>query len=206
MSAFKDLTGMKFGRLTVIEFVGVINGRAYFKCRCDCGNIHIVSGRNLKSGEVKSCGCLRKEKFTHTTHGLKHSKYYNIWQLIKRRCYNPNCKEYPNYGGRGITVYEPWINDFQAFYNYISTLEHFGEKGYSLDRENNDGNYEPGNLRWATRAEQARNRRSNVIVEYQGEKMTLTEAAEKSGINRGTLNSRYYAGDTGDELFRPVKK
>ena len=100
-------------------------------------------------------------------------------------------------------MYEPWINDFKAFYEYVSQLEHFGKKGYSLDRIDNNVNYEPGNLRWATKIEQARNKNNNRIVEYEGEKMTLAEAAEKSGIPYYVLSSRIQRGWSEKNLFAP---
>ncbi|MBQ7705889.1 MAG: hypothetical protein IJT73_10795 [Selenomonadaceae bacterium] len=115
-------------------------------------------------------------------------------------------KPHKNYGGRGITVYPAWIDDFQAFYDYVSKLEHFGETGYTLDRIDNDGNYEPDNLRWADAKTQQRNTRKNVFVEYQGQKMTLTEASEKSGINLKTLKDRLKRGETGEYLFRLPKR
>lgn len=205
---FQDLTGKRFGRLLVLGIAykkpRKSGGTAiYWRCRCECGKEVIVAGNNLKR-ETQSCGCLHKEGL-HKTHGLSYNKYYRTWADIKKRCYNPNSKDYPNYGARGITMYEGWINDFQAFFDYISTLPHFGEDGYSLDRENNDGNYEPGNLRFATQTQQNRNTRRNIVVEYDGREMCLTEAAELSGIAYSVLIQRYHAGDRGEKLFRPVE-
>ena len=203
---FKDMVGQKYGKLTIIERAeNDKHGNACWRCRCSCGAEVTVVGQSLRKGNTKSCGCLHDEG-NRTTHGMKHSKIYKTWRGIKSRCYNPNNKSFKNYGGRGITMYEPWINDFQAFFAYVSTLEHYGEDGYTLDREDNDGNYEPGNLRWADRKTQSRNRRGRRIVEYNGEKMTLAEAAEKSGINYDTLLMRYRAGDyERGRLFRPVR-
>lgn len=165
MSKLIDLTGQKFGRLTVIERAEkpchVHDAAAYWKCRCDCGKEKIVSGKNLMYGKSLSCGCLSKEvaRKLHLKHKAHNTSLYNRWTNMKHRCLNPNNTSYKYYGGRGITVCEEWRNDFQAFYDYVSKLPHFGEKGYSLDRINNDGNYEPGNVRWATAKEQANNRR-----------------------------------------------
>lgn len=198
-STRKDLTGQVFGRLTVLAYDHTENKRAYWLCRCECGNTCVVSGKLLRNGGTKSCGCL------HTKHGLKHDPTYEAWHAIKQRCFNPNREDYCLYGARGITICPAWINNPVAFIEYVKTLEHCGEKGYSLDRIDNNKNYEPGNLRYATQSEQNRNKRRNVIVEYRGEQMTLADAAEKSGINYGTLNTRYHAGDRGDRLFRPVK-
>lgn len=210
MGAFIDLTGMKFGRLVVLGLAykkpRKRGGYAYYwRCRCECGKEKIVCGECLRGGNTKSCGCLREDFPNRTTHGLVGTTPYNIWLNIKQRCLNPNNKDYKDYGARGITIYEPWINDFLAFYEYVSTLEHFNEPGYTLDRKDNNGNYEPGNLRWATPAEQGRNKRNNYLVEYDGRKMTLMEASELSGISYTALLKRYHCGDRGDRLFRPVK-
>ena len=200
VSEVKDLSGLKFGRLTVLNYDHKdASNKSYWLCECECGNECTVQGYLLTSGKTKSCGCLTRE--CNTTHGMCHSKIHETWTNIKQRCFNPNNKAYKNYGERGITMYTAWIDDFQAFYEYVSTLEHYGEEGYTLDRENNDGNYEPGNLRWATKKEQQRNRRSNIFVEYNGKKMTLAEASEKSKVCHETLRERLGRGLTGFPLF-----
>lgn len=204
-----DLTGNTYGRLTVISRAGKDkHGNYLWNCKCSCksGKIITVRAASLKSGKTQSCGCLHKEKMLEavTTHGKTHDKIYGVWKSINKRCNNPNCKDYPNYGGRGITVCERWLV-FENFYEDVSKLPHFGEKGYSLDRINNDGDYEPSNVRWAMQKQQIRNTRVNHLVEYQGQEMTLGEAAEKIGINYRTLNYRYHTGKRGDELFKPVR-
>lgn len=204
---------MRFGRLTVLrvdhkQVVGK-RYRYYWLCKCDCGKEHVARGDQLKSGNTQSCGCLhsetaRKQAISlHYLHGLSHTLTYRKWQNVNKRCFDTRCKCYARYGGRGISVFPAWRNDFLAFYDYVSSLDHFGEAGYTLDRINNDGDYEPGNLRWANATTQARNRRSNIVVEYKGEKMTLLEASEKSGLSYGCLSGRYDRGDRGDWLFRP---
>ena len=156
-----DIVGERFGRLTVIDrTVNSPDGKAQFKCQCDCGNIVTVRARNLRCGLTRSCGCLFQ--INHfKTHEQSKNPLYGVWQGMKQRCYNSRKNSFKNYGGRGITVYEEWRDDFQAFYDYVSKLEHFGEPGRTLDRINNDGNYEPGNVRWATRKEQNNNKRNN---------------------------------------------
>ena len=209
MSALKDLTGQKFGRLTVISRAENADcGKVRWICKCDCGAEVVVRGGNLRNGHTASCGCLQKEKTTErsTKHGMTHSKIYNTWNDIKRRCFNSNRKQFKDYGGRGITLYPEWILDFQAFYDYVSTLPHFGEEGYSLDRINNDGNYCPGNLRWADRKTQARNTRNNHLIKYGDKWITLKELSDITGIPRTTLWQRLKHGDTGEKLYRPVKK
>lgn len=165
-----NLEGQKFGRLTVLEITDRrIGGNVVWLCVCECGKQTEVKAGNLQSGMTKSCGCLRSEKstVTHTTHGKRNTNLSMVWQSMKQRCLNPNNKSFKNYGGRGITICDEWKNDFQAFYDYVSVLPHFGEAGYSLDRINNDGNYEPNNVRWATAKEQSNNKRkwgsSNLI-------------------------------------------
>ena len=201
----QDLTGLKFGRLTVIERAPSKGKDTRWRCKCDCGNEVVVRGNDLKRGATQSCGCLHRGG-NHKTHGMTNTNIYRTWKGIKDRCFKPNSTSYKNYGGRGITMFPAWIEDFQAFYDYVSKLPHFGEVGYSLDRINNDGDYEPGNVRWADQKTQNRNTRRNHIVEYQGQKMTLTEAAEKSKISVQSLRGRIQRGETGEMLFRPVRK
>lgn len=165
----KNLKEKRFGRLVVLEQAeGKKNGCLLWKCKCDCGNEVVVPSGKLTSGRKRSCGCLQTETASkiassgnnRRTHGMKRTKIYSIWNTMKFRCFNENAPNFNNYGGRGITVCDEWKDDFQSFYDYVSKLPHFGEDGYSLDRINNDGNYEPGNVKWSTRTEQNRNRRN----------------------------------------------
>lgn len=183
-----DLSGRKFGRLTVVRFDSVRNkSHSMWLCDCDCGKTAIVSKVHLVSGRQKSCGCLRREasRIRKSTHGMYNSPTYNSWANMIQRCTNKNSHKYPDYGGRGITFDSSWIR-FESF------LEDMGERpnGTTLDRRDNDGNYEPSNCRWATIDQQANNKRNNRIIEYQGESLTMAQWAKKLGINYGTLQTR----------------
>ncbi|HNB01941.1 MAG TPA: hypothetical protein PLK61_09060 [Nitrosomonas sp.] len=165
-----DLIGQKFNRLIVIEFAGRSKyGASKYKCRCECGNEKIILANSLKSGNTKSCGCLAVEtgKIKGKINGLKRrihgqavtskeTKEYKAWQNMKDRCYNVNYKGYKHYGRRGIRVCDKWLNNFETFFNDVGKAP---SSNYSLDRINNDGNYEPGNVKWSTSFEQNQNRR-----------------------------------------------
>lgn len=157
-----DLTGKRFGRLTVVGRSQ--NDLAYgskWMCKCDCGNTIVVLSNNLRRGNTQSCGCLRQE--LRLKHGKWGSKVYKAWDNMRERCVSSAPRYEKYYGSRGITVCDEWMRSFDAFYEYVSKLPHFGEKGRTLDRINNDGNYEPGNVRWATNSEQMKNRRKRVL-------------------------------------------
>jgi hypothetical protein len=148
---------MKYNLWTVIEENKIHrDNKVYLLCKCECGTIKEVIAKNLKSGVSKSCGCLNIKRLKErATHGKRHTRVWRIWQAMKNRCYNPNVRQYKNYGGRGIKVCDRWRNSFTAF------LEDMGpkpSKKHSLDRINNIGDYEPGNCRWATVKQQNNNR------------------------------------------------
>lgn len=162
-----DMVGKRYNRLTVLSREpNNKRGHAMWLCVCDCGNLIVANGSNIRNNHTQSCGCLVSDRTIDrcTTHGKGNSRYMHSWQTMKQRCTNPNNRKFYCYGGRGISVCDEWLNSFEAFYNYVSQLPHFGEQGYSLDRINNDGNYEPGNVRWATAIEQANNKRRKVKI------------------------------------------
>ena len=183
-----NLQNRTFERLTAIE--KVFDKTQYkWKCLCSCGNIVIVVSNKLTSGHTKSCGCLAKEILLkrNTKHNLVRTKEYKCWQKLKERCYNPNCKEYKNYGGRGINVCKEWINSFQCFINDMGNK--YSEK-HSIDRINVNGNYCKENCRWATSKEQSNNRRNNVIFIYNGISKTQNQWAEFYNISSSTFINR----------------
>ena len=151
----KDLTGLKFGKLTVISFSHMKGKHSYWDCICECGNAHTVRSDCLKCGFVKSCGCMNTTDRMKPDSIKKH-RLYSIYWGMRQRCYNNKQKHYDRYGGRGITVCDEWLNDFKAFYDWAMT------NGYrddlTIDRINNDGNYEPSNCRWVTMKEQNSNK------------------------------------------------
>ena len=200
-----DLVGQTFGKLTVVKRIGSnAHGTSMWLCECECGETSIVLASNLMYGTTRSCGCM----MGHRTHGMSETKAYKEWEGMKKRCYTKSEQSYKLYGGRGIEVCDVWKNDFRAFYNDVSTLPHFNEPGYSLDRIDNDGNYEPGNVRWADRIAQANNKRNNVMITYNGETHTRAEWARIVGINWTTLRDRInrYGWSVEDALTMPVRR
>lgn len=187
--SFIDLTGDRYGITTVIEYWGRVwtNHHAWL-CRCDCGNEHLAGGNHLRTGVTKSCGCLHSGGRAVERHGHHDSRTYSTWEHMIHRCTRPNYYKYHLYGGRGISVCDRWRNSFVAF------LEDMGERpeGKTLDRyPNPNGNYEPGNCRWATAKEQARSSRKAYRIEWKGEVRSLSEIAEMEGVNRYSLIYRF---------------
>jgi hypothetical protein len=192
-----DLTGQVFGKLTAIKLAGKNKHRQnLWHCRCACGNETVTTANSLRTGNSTSCGCLRTERAlaANTRHGLCKHPLYMTWHTMTQRCHNPVAHAYELYGGRGIKVSDEF-RDATRFLEYVDKeLGPKPSKQHSLDRINNDLGYERGNLRWATRRVQSRNRRGLVLVRLCGEEMTLTDACEIFGVNRHTAYSRNRAG------------
>ena len=193
MPVFIDRTGQKFGRLTVIERVYLPGKkRAWWLCRCDCGNEKIVSSDSMVQKCVQSCGCLQKERIRkrhgYTTHSGA-SRLYHTWSGMIQRCTNKNDKYYYNYGGRGIKVCDDWKKDFVSFKDWAL------ENGYSedlfIDRIDNDKGYFPDNCRWATRRQQQNNLRCNVKYQFaDGRILTNSDMCKILSVSKNTVDNR----------------
>ena len=190
MGAFIDLTGQKFGKLTVIERAENKNGRVAWLCKCDCGNFTTVTSKRLRNGDTKSCGCYHKEKISK--HNKSNSRLYNIYSHIKQRCYNlKNCR-YKNYGGRGITICDEWLHNFQAFYDWAMANGY--DDTLTIDRIDNNKGYSPDNCRWITNKEQQSNKCNNHLITYNGKTQTMAMWANEKNINESTLAHRISRG------------
>lgn len=210
MSKLIDLTGQKFGRLTVIRRAeNAKNGKSRWKCICDCGDEKVLRGEDLRMGKIMSCGCLLKESSAKrmqkllTKHGQAGTRLYRVWTGMKQRCYDTKIPYYKNYGGRGITICDEWLHDFQVFYDWsmANGYDETAPKGQcTLDRIDNNLGYSPSNCRWATRKEQQNNTRRNYFIEYKGQQYTISQLGKKLGIAPATLSWRLHNGWGIDEL------
>lgn len=183
-----DLTGRKFGRLTVLGYAGRNKfDHVMWLCRCDCGNETTKSTSSLTSGRTVACGCYNPSR----KHGGFGTSEYQTWSAMNQRCANPEHQAYASYGGRGIKVCKRWRNSFP---NFLEDMGPRPGKGYSLDRVDNDGDYEPANCRWTTQLDQMNNRRMNRRITFRGETMTVSQWAAKTGISKNTLSRRIDSG------------
>jgi hypothetical protein len=199
MRRTKDLTGKKIGLLTAVSYVGSVNKRSHWNCLCECGNHIQAEGNNLIRGHTLSCGCVRSHKrlknlrnelltvmrtvtwtVLPTIKTRVRTREYGIWNAMKTRCNNDKIIPFEYYGGRGIKVCERW----ESFDNFIADMGPAPSNKHSIDRIDTNGNYEPGNCKWSTVSEQAVNKRTNVFVEINGERLTLSQAMKKYNMTR----------------------
>lgn len=194
MGKWREVVGQKFNRLLVVDNSGVRRGVAFVKCLCDCGKMIETRKGAVTSGQAKSCGCLQKERFREAvknirlTHGKTRSKEYRIWSSMLQRCCNSNDKSYHNYGGRGITVCERWMN----FKNFFIDMGEKPTPKHSIDRIDNNKGYHPDNCRWATTEQQANNKRDSVRIRFDGKDLTISEWSRLIGISPSGLWYRLY--------------
>ena len=208
MGRFIDLTGQKFGRLTVIERDNEKKGngkkpKVCWKCICECGNEVSVDGDSLRRGNTTSCGCYGKEQRlkANTKHGLSGTRIKRIYYNMLSRCYNENFPKFKNHGGRGIKVCDEWLGE-NGFINFVNWAMSNGyDEKLTLDRINNDGDYSPDNCRWANEEIQHKNRRITLYIEYNGEKKTVQEWSKELGISKNTIYGRYFRGYPPEIIF-----
>lgn len=204
-----DLTGHTFGRLTVVSFAGRnAKNLIVWNCLCSCGNECFRTSSDLRNKSIRnrrrSCGCLAVDvtRERSVSHGETNSPTYRSWHSMKDRCLRSLATGFDRYGERGITICDRWLNSFEAF------RDDMGERpslDYSIDRIDNNGNYEPGNCRWATRTEQANNRKKQkprLLIEFNGESLTVNEWAKRIGVQPGTIHHRRWRGLPVDEVLR----
>lgn len=193
MNNFIDITGQKFNRLKVVKRVENSSSRkARWLCQCECGNFTEVSGDNLRNGNVKSCGCLIADKNKQrATHRKSNIRLYNIWRNMKARC---NCKthhRYKDYGARGINIYNEWKN-FENFYEWA--IQNGYQENLTIDRIDNNGNYEPNNCIWIPLSKQAYNKRDSLLFDINGEQKCLAEICKEYNVKYTTIYRRITIG------------
>lgn len=193
----QDIIGQRFDRLLIINVDRNKKGKTVWICKCDCGNITVVPYSRLKSGNTKSCGCLHHDFVVSLKmrHGQAHSRFYNIWSEMKRRCNNPKSESYSRYGGKGIKVCSRWMEDFENFYQdmFLEYQKHvlkYGENETQIDRIDSKGDYCPDNCRWATIEVQQNNKSSCKYITFNNETHTISQWAIIKGINLQTLVGR----------------
>jgi hypothetical protein len=199
----KDLSGQNFTNWTVLRRNGKdIHGALLYECHCECGTVRDIAGYSLRNGDSKSCGCLQASKTsvradgktTHwsptKTHGMKGTPEYTAWAAMKGRCSNPNYENYPNYGGRGITVCKEWDDSFEAFYADVGPRP----EGHSLDRIDVNGNYEKNNVKWSCSEEQCNNRTNARYLTHDGRTQTIAQWSKETGVTYQTIHNRLERG------------
>ena len=195
-----------FGRLTVIKELQPPNKERWILCKCSCGQEKKIRLYNLTKGNIRSCGCLRRERVAEQNykHGFTTRKdgpdrLYKIWSSMKARCLNPNIAAYPRYGGRGIKICDEWLNSYTAFRTWA--LSNGYNDTLSIDRIDNDKGYSPENCRWADRVTQQNNRSFNHKVTFNNETHTFAEWEKITGIKQVTIRQRLSRGLPMEQVF-----
>lgn len=206
----KDLTGRRYVRLTVVMPVGVAKcGHILWLCKCDCGGERVATTSNLGRNTM-SCGCLQREcnPPRMVTHGRSKTRQYGQWEGIVGRCENPKSRAYKDYGGRGIKMCDRWRRGDGARSGFECFIEDMGERpspNHSIERIDNDGNYEPSNCRWATRVEQQNNMRNTIFIEIDGRTQSMCQWAREMGLKPSTVSSRIGKGwDPATAVMTPL--
>lgn len=212
MSKNLNLVGERYGRFVVIEYLGLKKRKdghnsKYWLCVCDCGNVVEHTTAELLSGCSLSCGCYRKEKLHNLYYKGGNSKLYDVWRMMKKRCYDETCPQYKNYGARGITICDEWLGDF-GYENFKKWAELHGYKeGLTIDRNDNNNGYSPENCSWRTMEYQSNNKRNNRLLEMNGETKTLAMWCKKYGAEYSRTRYRINHGYTLFEaLTTPPRK
>jgi hypothetical protein len=198
----QSLAGLKFSRWTVLPFCGVEKiGR--WRCLCECGTSRIVRQYSLIHGISKSCGCLTRRKITHgESRFAGNTAEYGAWSAMKSRCSNPNVESFKRYGGRGISFCDRWI----SYENFLADMGRRPSEKHSIDRINGNGNYEPGNCRWATRKEQQQNIRTNLKITINGETLVASQWEVRQGFKPDLISKRISQGWSPEEaVLTPVR-
>lgn len=204
MGKMHDITNNRYNHWTVLRFDKRDGERYRWICRCDCGTIRSVEASSLKSGATKCCGCIKHPAKGNLKHGGRNERLYGVWNGMKNRCYDADDRAFKWYGGRGIKVCDEWVNDYGAFRQWAL------ENGYddslnkyecTIDRINDNGDYSPDNCRFTNMVVQNNNRRSNVVITFNGESHTLKEWSYITGLNYSMLKKRYKYGWSAERML-----
>lgn len=207
---YKDISGQRFGRLTVIRYLDITERKKKNKnwlCRCDCGEYTTANASILKCGTKKSCGCLAIENSRRPRkHGMSKTRIWNIYQGMVKRCNNKEEPAYKDYGGRGITICDEWTGNegMEKFFDWA--FKNGYKDDLEIDRIDVNGNYEPSNCRWATPSQQSRNKRNNIRIEYNGRIQTLPDWCDELGLEYNMIYLRYKRGWSTDRMFTQPKR
>lgn len=185
--------GCRYGNLTILKEVKNQKTRR-FVCRCDCGKYTVKRGDTMRNGSAKSCGCLQIKNSldAHLKHGFGNHPLYKVWNTIKQRCFSVKRRDFHRYGGRGISICKEWADDFNTFYKWAVYSGY--DKGLTIERKDNDGPYSPDNCIWADRTQQANNRRTNRVVFFEGNYLTIAQWSRLFNINQHALRQRIDSG------------